>query len=362
LHWVEKAAVGWEASLPTPQTRLAAAAGHDGKIYAMGGAKASDSPVGTMEAYDPTTNSWSTQTPMPTARAALAGATGHDGKIYAIGGVICPSSIVFGTVEAYDPASNSWSTEAPMPTARYDVAAATGSDGKIYAIGGATSNACANASNAVGTVEAYDPPTNSWSTREPMPTARQGLVAAAGNDGKIYAIGGVNSDGTPVGTMEAYDPATNSWSTQTPMPTERFHLAAATGHDGKIYAIGGLVSSIDSPVSTMEAYDQATNSWIGAAAPLTVSVKLRHGSIKAGQKQTVTVVTAPNVQVTIVVRFPDGSKKTKTGTADSNGNFTWSFKQPPGKTKGTNHSAKVTVTVTRVNEPSKSASKRYKIN
>jgi hypothetical protein len=71
--------------------------------------------------------------------------------------------------------------------------------------------------------------------------------------------------------------------------------------------------------------------------------------------------TAPNVSVTIVVKFPNGSKKTKTGTADSKGSFTWSFKQPPGKTKGKNHSAKVTVTVKRGSEPSKSASKQYKI-
>jgi hypothetical protein len=97
--------------------------------------------------------------------------------------------------------------------------------------------------------------------------------------------------------------------------------------------MGGLDSG-DNIVSTVEAYDQATNSWIGPSAPLTVSDKLTHPSIKAGQKQTVTVVTVPNVRITIVAKFPDGSKKTKTGTADSNGNFTWSFKQSPGKTKG----------------------------
>jgi len=73
------------------------------------------------------------------------------------------------------------------------------------------------------------------------------------------------------------------------------------------------------------------------------------------------VVTAPNVRVTVVVKFPDGSKKTHTGTANSKGKFTWSFKQPPGTAKGHNHLAKVTVTVKRGNEPSKSASKQYKI-
>jgi Kelch motif len=50
--------------------------------------------------------------PMPTARGALAAVTGPDGKIYAIGGQDSTGPIVPGKVEAYDPATNSWSTEA----------------------------------------------------------------------------------------------------------------------------------------------------------------------------------------------------------------------------------------------------------
>jgi len=322
-----------EAPLPTRQTHFGAAAGPDGKIYAIGGDDGSNT-VDTVEAYDPTSNSWSAEAPMPIARGDLAAATGHDGKIYAIGGDN-NSSQGLDTVEAYDPATNSWSTKAPMPAARVFLAAATGTDGKIYAIGGVDSLA---STNAVGTVEAYDPATNSWSTKAPMPTARAGLEAATGPDGKIYAIGGVDNPGSYsgqstlngdiVGTVEAYDPTTNSWTTKASMPTARYFLAAATGPDGKIYTIGGLDSGSASVgtiagqgvgTSTVEAYDSTTNSWSAAPAPLTVSVKLTHGSIKAGQKQTVTVVTAPNVSVTIVVRFPNGSKKTKTAKAASPG-------------------------------------------
>ena len=40
------------------------------------------------------------------------------------------------TVEAYTPGSNTWATVAPMPTARGDLAAAAGHDGRIYAMGG----------------------------------------------------------------------------------------------------------------------------------------------------------------------------------------------------------------------------------
>ncbi len=114
-------------------------------------------------------------------------------------------------------------------------------------------------------------------------------------------------------------------------------------------------------VGTMEAFDPAINSWGAAPSPLAISFKLAHGSIKAGQKQMVAVTTAPSVRVTILVSFPDGSKKTKDGTATSTGQFTWSFKEPPGKAKGQNRTVKVTVTVASGSKPPKSASKHYKI-
>ncbi|HCG02639.1 MAG TPA: hypothetical protein DEV93_19115, partial [Chloroflexi bacterium] len=169
-------------------------------------------------------------------------------------------------------------------------------------------------------------------------------------------------DDSVLGTVEAYDPATNSWSTKAAMPSARWGLAATIGPDGKIYAIGGVepLGLAGKIVGTVEAYAPSTNSW-GALTPLTVSVKLAHGRIKAGQKQTVSVMTAPNVRVTVVVKFPDGSRKTRTGTANSEGKFTWSFKQPPGRAQSHNLSAKVTVTVKRGDELPKSASKQYRI-
>ncbi len=62
-------------------------------------------------------------------------------------------------------------------------------------------------------------------TKAPMPTARQSFASTAVN-GIIYAIGGLNSNGT-LTVNEAYDPATNSWSTKASMPTARLWVAAA---------------------------------------------------------------------------------------------------------------------------------------
>jgi N-acetylneuraminic acid mutarotase len=171
--------------------------------------------------------------PMPTARNFLAAATGLDGRIYAVGGADSDSKTA-GTLEAYDPATNSWSTKRSMPTARYFLAAATGPDGKIYAVGGSS-----DPISILATVEAYDPATDSWSAQAPMPSTRAALAAVAAPDGKIYAIGGSNDPVNIAGAVEAFNPATNSWSAEAAMPTPRWGLAATEAPNGKIYVMGG---------------------------------------------------------------------------------------------------------------------------
>jgi hypothetical protein len=71
-------------------------------------------------------------------------------------------------------------------------------NGVLYAVGGANNNFYFR------TVEAYDPATNSWSTKAPMPTSRYMLGAGVGN-GVLYAVGGYGNAGH-LGTVEAFVP------------------------------------------------------------------------------------------------------------------------------------------------------------
>ncbi|GAG26877.1 unnamed protein product, partial [marine sediment metagenome] len=96
-------------------------------------------------------------------------------------------------------------------------------------------------------MEEYDPATDTWTTKAPMPTKRATLGASAVN-GIIYVIGGV-SGFTVFSTVEAYDPATDTWTTKADMPTRRcFHPTSAI--NGKIYAIGGALGSPWNGIST----------------------------------------------------------------------------------------------------------------
>jgi hypothetical protein len=159
------------------------------------------------------------------------------GKLYAIGG---DNNVILDVVEAYDPTTNGWSTKAHLNHARTQIAVAELS-GKVYAIGGiSTGTAQTQWGPPVATCEVYDPQANSWSDCAPMPTARSN-AAAVGFRGLVYVIGGGGA-GTNGGgiAVEAFDPSHNVWTTEPKVSTSRESLAAIAT-SSSIYAIGGVM-------------------------------------------------------------------------------------------------------------------------
>ena len=71
--------------------------------------------------------------------------------------------------------------------------------------------------------------TDTWETLAPRPKVRYASCSAVLN-GKYYAMGGRLGDGS----VEIYDPETNSWSEGVPMPVVVDHCGAIT-YEGKIY-------------------------------------------------------------------------------------------------------------------------------
>ncbi|MBK8698412.1 MAG: hypothetical protein IPN29_02220 [Saprospiraceae bacterium] len=100
---------------------------------------------------------------------------------------------------------------------------------KIFVIGGYINNF------PTGFTEEYDPNTDKWKTKSPMPTARGffGLVAI---DSFLYAIAG--RIGQTEGPIEKYDCINDKWTEIEPLPVirNRFGIAA---QDNKVYIIGG---------------------------------------------------------------------------------------------------------------------------
>ena len=81
-----------------------------------------------------------------------------------------------------------------------------------------------------------------------------------------------------VAVNEVYDPVTDTWSTKTPIPLSVSAYASAVV-DGKIYVIGGLSpvtnSTSTSRVNLNQIYDPNTDTWsLGELPCLTIKHRL----------------------------------------------------------------------------------------
>jgi len=231
----------------------------DGKIYVIGGAGPIYEALGTVEVYDPASDTWEAKSPMPTARQGLSTSV-VNGKIYAIGGAEFSSdsftkSEKFSTVEEYDPATDTWTTKSPMPTAR-GWHSANVVDGKIYIIGGA--QGMTPGAGHVVTVEVYDPATDSWSQMGDMPLSR-GAGYGSVVDGKIYFFGGYGGRQR----ADEYDPSTDTWTQKSDMPIGRVGLSTSV-LDGKVFLVGGFGKVGYVGMTEVDIYDPATDTWTTA--------------------------------------------------------------------------------------------------
>ena len=211
---------------------------------------------------EPDRGTWRTVAPMPTKRTEVATAA-LEGKIYVVGGFEKPSLsnmmnfAITPSVEMYDPVTDRWTSKAPMPVGLHHVGIGV-VDGRLYVIGG-YSRSGLSVWNPVATVYTYDPATDSWTERAPMPTPR-GALSVAEHEGKLYAIGGYDRKANNA-QVEVYDPARNVWTTAASLPTPRDHLATATV-SGKIYAIGGrLDGDYSRNLAVVERYDPDSDRW-----------------------------------------------------------------------------------------------------
>jgi N-acetylneuraminic acid mutarotase len=124
---------------------------------------------------------------MPVARQFHAAAA-VDGIIYVVGGM-AGNGASLASVDVFDPTTNGWSSASAMSTRRDNPGAAV-LDGRLYVFGGRTRNADGTVVDAtLLSVEMYDPSSNTWSARAPMPTGRRTMVVGL-IGGRAQVMGG----------------------------------------------------------------------------------------------------------------------------------------------------------------------------
>ena len=241
------------ASLPTPRTMLGLGQDQQDNLYALGGTGADGNPTAVQEVYQPELANWSAATPMPTARSSPAVAVVGT-QLFAIGGFTFTSGgprTALSTNEMLDLTTGTWTTCSPMPTAR-GLAAVGVVDGKIYIVGGQDSE-------SLGDNQVYDPAADDWDIAAPLAVSRGGIAGGV-VDNHLYLAGGAGDDEKVLDILEMYDPVHDRYAELAPLPTARW-LAAGAAAQNVVFVMGGSSFSTDDPLAVNEYFDPSTGAW-----------------------------------------------------------------------------------------------------
>ncbi|HEX6435315.1 MAG TPA: kelch repeat-containing protein, partial [Gemmatimonadales bacterium] len=228
----------YRAEMPMAAYDMNGAGVINGKIYVSGGVTRDKFFRQELFMYDPATNTWTRKRDLPSG--TWGGVTEViNNQLYVVTCISQEDCYIDNRslhLFRYDPATDQWTELAsPPPQLRRPMSGVVG--GKLYLTG--------TRPDGSGLLSAYDPATNQWSPRTPMPRARyEGSSAAVG--AKIYVFGGRErqSDGTfkRVRTTKVYDPATDTWGTRAPMPDLRSGYSASRvflNGQPRIQVVGG---------------------------------------------------------------------------------------------------------------------------
>ena len=232
--------IGAIAAIPRATGETRALTYNDGtgaKMLVMGGGRVAPNPSNQVDIYNPTTNTWTTGTPVPAFMTArrnfptdtdginriwLAGGYDSTGlptastERFCAGGGPSPTPTTTGTPSATPtcPPGGSpgpWTQAAPVAIDHYG--GFMDSDGTVAYEGGGYSFSASGTINEFGK---FDPVANTWTPLAPVPDPNNALASGvyAPNVNKLFVFGGNDpTTGTVVNTTRIYDIATNTWST-----------------------------------------------------------------------------------------------------------------------------------------------------
>jgi N-acetylneuraminic acid mutarotase len=255
------------AQLPLPRSEMAWATAHADRMHLVGGygMQRVDRPY--HQIYDPKTDRWTDAAPLPRGANHVGVAVMGD-KLYAVGGHRDQNRKPDDLCFVYDLNADSWSSIASLPN-RCGAIACVAFNGKIHAIGGAVGDT-SRTKKSVDWHLAYDPQSDRWEKRAPMPTGRDHTgVVVIGN--RIHLVAGrVDSFHTNSNLHHAYDPEKDNWERRRPIPTARSGHGAVL-YRGKLFVMGG--EGTERVYGQNEGYDPETDAWESYAPMLTP----RHG-------------------------------------------------------------------------------------
>lgn len=254
------------ASMGTPRMRHTATRLADGRVLVVGGEDASGNTVSSSEIFDPGTETWSDGPQLTAARQNHTAVLLSDGRVAIIGGGSSTSNgvpagaDVTGTVEVFDPATDTVSAGPPLQHARGHHRAVRLDDGRVLVVGGVAEGA-----TAVLPAEMLAADGSAWVETGAITTGRALFGAVRDASGDVVIAGGIGS--SLLRSAERFDPASGTWSTLPQMMSPRMYVALAPLAEGGVVAMGGIGGPNDFLAST-EWLDAEGKGWTaGSSVP-----------------------------------------------------------------------------------------------
>jgi hypothetical protein len=213
-----------------------------------------------------------------TARTLFTAVRLNDGRLLVTGGVDALGAVI-ASCEVYNPTTNAFTPVASMNNIRAGHAAVTLADGRVMVAGGTNNytDLTTAITNAVNTVEIYNPATNAWTNAPALGGRRVVPALTLLPNGRVMVSGGVEVTllfGIPIGVTstnktQLYTPSTNSWANGPAMPSGRayHHESQVALADGRVLMTGGvfvpdLVNALNATsIAAADVYNPTTNSW-----------------------------------------------------------------------------------------------------
>ncbi|AFE04585.1 hypothetical protein COCOR_02296 [Corallococcus coralloides DSM 2259] len=252
------------ASLQVARAHPAAAMLSDGRLFLAGGLTGSGA-TRTAEAFNPGTNTWTSQGSIPDGGTTPGGASNSfysfPGAAQLGTGKVLVTGYADNAYARFDPATATWTPGSGITT-RLQPLVLPLANGQALVASGITEGG-----DRVLLSYTYDDVAAKWN----YSTSREGRYRAAGvqlADGRVMVTSGIADDvyGQAARSAELYDPVTNTWS-YTGAP-RRPHAAAALARlqDGRVLLIGGtsvrgFFTGTAVRSTSVELYDPATGLW-----------------------------------------------------------------------------------------------------
>ena len=231
-------------------------------VYAFGGCNVVDGGFGfcteeQISIYNVATDTWTGDRSFLVSVHSSNGVGTIGGKLYSSGGYVLHSAIdgfssrtwVYDPAKTFPPESESRRVTELADMPKRTAEGVTGViNGKLYVLPGLADENFEQ--KPIRRLYRYNPATNKWGARRSAPhfhrTAAAGVIG-----GKFYVAGGLGST-----DLDVYDPATDSWKTRAPIPKAGRAIGTALG--GKLYVVVGTDAYV---------YDPGTNRWSAIADP-----------------------------------------------------------------------------------------------